>query len=147
MKPIEKFSTFFNDTTLANKAIREEEEKTKHATKFVELLKKYKVDSPAELSDEEKTNFFNELKGKKSQSVKENEKIELYPATAPTVPTAKEDTANQIAIDLEELSDEDLAKEIEKEILALGEPEELEDDEELQESLVLPSFDEFFENL
>jgi hypothetical protein len=147
MKPIEKFSTFFNETSSMNKAIREEEEKTKHATKFVELLKKYKVDSPAELSDEEKSKFFNELKGKKTEPVKENEKIELYPATAPTVPTAKEDTANQIAIDLEELSDEDLAKEIEKEILALGEPDDLEDDEDLQESLVLPTFDEFFENL
>ena len=147
MKPIEKFSTFFNDTTATNKAIREEEEKTQHAAKFVELLKKYKVDSPAELNDEDKANFFKELKGQKAEPVKENEKIELYPATAPAVPTAKVDTANQIAIDLEELSDEDLAKEIEKEILALGEPDELEDDEELQESLVLPTFDEFFEKL
>ena len=57
----ENFSEYILKTNESNKAARLDEEQSKYTEFFKKKLEKYKVKSPAELSEEDKKKFFNEI--------------------------------------------------------------------------------------
>jgi hypothetical protein len=61
MQPIQKFSDFQSKKTEAAQAIKEADLQKEYGEVFTSLLKKYGVSSPAELDDDKKKEFFNEI--------------------------------------------------------------------------------------
>lgn len=153
MSTISKASDYIKEQEAKQRLIKESEAQDAYAKKFKETLEKYNVKSPSELDDEKKKEFFSELKGVTEEldaMVKKElpTEVPVQPenVTPAPVATAKpEEVGKEIEIVKDE--EEDLAAEIEKELLAMAEVEELEDDEELQPENVtesksrIPSFD------
>ena len=61
MQPIQKFSDYFKGYQTTQEAIREADLQKEYGEVFMALLKKYGVNSPAELDEEKKKAFFNEI--------------------------------------------------------------------------------------
>jgi len=61
MQPIQKFSDYFKGYQTTQEAIREADLQKEYGEVFMSLLKKYGVNSPAELDEEKKKQFFDEI--------------------------------------------------------------------------------------
>ena len=61
MQPIQKFSDFQSKKNETAQAIKEADLQKEYGEVFASLLKKYGVSSPAELDDDKKKEFFNEI--------------------------------------------------------------------------------------
>ncbi len=62
MKSIQKFSDFQALQTKKSKSLYEADLQKEYGEIFTSLLKKYGVDSPADLDDKEKADFFSKIK-------------------------------------------------------------------------------------
>jgi hypothetical protein len=61
MQPIQKFSDFQSKKNETAQAVKEADLQKEYGEVFTSLLKKYGVSSPAELDDDKKKEFFNEI--------------------------------------------------------------------------------------
>lgn len=61
MQPIQKFTDFQSKKAEAIQVIKEADLQKEYGEVFISLLKKYGVSSPAELDDDKKKEFFNEI--------------------------------------------------------------------------------------
>lgn len=118
MQPIQKFSDFQNKKAEVNQAIKEADLQKEYGEVFVSLLKKYGVSSPAELDDDKKKDFFNEIgdlyKKGEGQTAKGEELVDKEGGDAPVK---------------EEGSKGEEWKDDEEEIDAIASNEEVEDED------------------
>jgi hypothetical protein len=169
MSKINKFSEELKNRKNNNLELQLEKAKSEHSEKFAEKLKEFGVNSPNELDDEKKKEFFNSLKESQTKIndiVSEMEEVKKQPEEVTPTKGESDDLTQGTQIKKEEVSGEEKAKEIENEINDLGEPSKLDadddslvdkgvenddddEDEELEESIInsykrrVPSFDEF----
>lgn len=155
MQPIQKFSDYFKGYQTTQEAIREADLQKEYGEVFMALLKKYGVNSPAELDEEKKKAFFNEIgelykkgegqtaKGEevvdteKPEPVKEEDKEEeeeeekKEPVKEEDKEEEEEEEEDEEGIKIPKEEDKETSAEIEDEIEDLGEPESAEgkDDE------------------
>lgn len=149
MQPIQKFSDFQDKKAEVNQAIKEADLQKEYGEVFVSLLKKYDVASPAELDDEKKKEFFNEIgdfyKKGEGQTAKGEELVDTEGGEAPVkeeegeAEEEKEEekiiddiASNEAEEEKKKEVEEDAAEDIEKEKVEQGEPEKAEGDVEKQ---------------
>ena len=167
MQPIQKFSDFQTKKSEATQAIKEADLQKEYGEVFTSLLKKYGVSSPAELDDEKKKEFFNEIgdyyKKGEGQTAKGEDLVDKEGGEAPVKEEEgeaeeekeEEEIVDDIASNEEEEAApaeeekeeeekevaEDAAEDIEKEKVEQGEPEKAEGDVEKQPEDVKPAAD------
>ena len=140
MQPIQKFSDYFKGYQTTQEAIREADLQKEYGEVFMSLLKKYGVNSPAELDEEKKKEFFNEIGGLYKKGAGQTEKGEDLVDTEKPEPLKEEDIedtedteeeeekeTDEEGVQIPKKEDEETSAEIESEIEDLGEPENIED--------------------
>jgi hypothetical protein len=132
MQPIQKFSDYFKGYQTTQEAIREADLQKEYGEVFMSLLKKYGVSSPAELDEEKKKEFFNEIGGlyKKGegQTAKGEELVDTEkPEPVKEEENEEEEEEDEEGVKIPKKKDEETAAEIEAEIDDMGEPKDSED--------------------
>lgn len=135
MQPIQKFSDYFKGYQTTQEAIREADLQKEYGEVFMSLLKKYGVSSPAELDEEKKKEFFNEIGGLYKKGEGQTKKGEDLVDTEKPEPLKEEDIEDtddekkkdEEGVEIPKKEDEETSAEIEGEIEDLGEPENIED--------------------
>jgi hypothetical protein len=142
MQAIQKFSDFQSAHESNLKAVKEADLQQEYAEVFTSLLKKYEVSSPAELDEEKKKAFFDEIsdyyKKGEGQTAKGEELVKDEDGKAPVKeeeeePKKKEEEIEEKDLEGEEVEkeeDKDTAEDIEKEEVEAGEPENVEGEDE-----------------
>jgi hypothetical protein len=107
MQPIQKFSDFQTKKAESTQAIKEADLQKEYGEVFMSLLKKYGVSSPAELDDEKKKEFFNEIgdfyKKGEGQTAKGEELVDKEGGEAPVKEDDAEGKAEEWKDDEEEI--------------------------------------------
>ena len=132
MQPIQKFSDYFKGYQTTQEAIREADLQKEYGEVFMSLLKKYGVSSPAELDEEKKKEFFDEIGGlyKKGegQTAKGEELVDTEkPEPVKEEENEEEEEEDEEGVKIPKKKDEETAAEIEAEIDDMGEPKDSED--------------------
>jgi hypothetical protein len=142
MQAIQKFSDFQSAHESNLKAVKEADLQQEYAEVFTSLLKKYEVSSPAELDDEKKKAFFDEIsdyyKKGEGQTAKGEELVKDEDGKAPVKEEEEEEPKKEEEIEekdlegeeIEKEEDEDTAEEIEKEKVEAGEPKSAEGEDD-----------------
>ena len=140
MQTIQKFTDFYAAHESNLKAVKEADLQQEYGEVFMSLLKKYNVNSPAELDDDKKKEFFDEIsdyyKKGEGQTAKGEELVKQEDGEAPVKEEEKEEEKEKVeeedleGEEIEKEEDKDTAKEIEKEKVEDGKPESAEGEDD-----------------